>query len=31
MADWLKDLIFIATGVGVFALFGLYAAALRRV
>jgi len=31
MPDWLKDVIFLALGVGVFAAFGLYAAGLRRI
>ena len=31
MADGIKDLIFLATGVAVFALFGFYAVGLRRI
>ena len=31
MPDWLKDLIFLATGVGVFIAFAAYALGLRRV
>ena len=29
--DWLKDIIFIAAGIGVFALFAAYAVGLRRI
>ena len=31
MPDWLKDIIFIAAGIAVFAVFGVYAVGLRRI
>lgn len=31
MADWIKDILFIAGGVAVLLAFGLYAVGLRRI